>query len=651
MKYRIALVGNPNCGKTTLFNELTGSNQYVGNWPGVTVEQKSGHLKHHENDVDVIDLPGIYSFSVYSLEEVITRDYIENERPDVIINIVDASNLERNLFLTLQLAEMGCPMVIALNMMDIVEARGDKLDVEKLQNLLGIPIMPIVARKSEGTHELIHLALDNIGKPVSPLKIYSNRIESLLCELEQKMHCDVCSRTHAVRFIDEGIGAYAGHDFSEVKIAELNDLVERRIEPMKLDRDMIIADEKYKFITSVTSKILDRSNREMTMSDKIDRVVTDRVLAIPLFLVVMFAVFFVAFGPIGNFFTDGFNYLIETAINSLSNLMKVNGISEFLHSLVIDGILAGVSSVLSFLPQIAILFLCLSFLEDSGYMARTAFIMDRVMKRFGLSGRSFIPMLMGFGCTVPALMAARTLENKHERRLTMIITPFMSCSARIPVYALFAGTFFKGQEMVVIFSMYIIGTIVALTSGIILKKIVVKDKEANFIMELPEYRLPTLKNLCRHTWEKIRGFVVKAGTTLVIAFIAIWFLQNFSLSLQFVADSEDSIFSAIGRVITPIFIPLGFGNWQASSALLTGIVAKEAIVGTFGIVGGIELFTPISAISFLVFVLTYMPCIAAIATLKRESNSLKFTLSTLLYHFTTAWVVSFIVYQVGMLIF
>lgn len=652
MRYRIALVGNPNCGKTTLFNELTGSNQYVGNWPGVTVEQKSGHLKHHENDVDVVDLPGIYSLSIYSLEEVITRDYIEKEQPDVIINIVDASNIERNLFLTLQLAEMGCPMVIALNMMDVLESHGDRLDVEKLQQLLSIPIMPIVARKSEGTHELIHLALDQIGKPCAPPDIYSPRVQSLIDELEQKMHVTVCPRMHAVRFIEEGVGAYAGHDISEVRLAALNDLVEKRIAPIKMDRDMIISDEKYKFITALVAQCMQKSGHKRTASEKIDMVVTNRVLAIPIFLGMMFLVFFIAFGPVGNRISDGFAWLVEDcAIGGLAGLLG-GRIPDWLYSLVFDGILAGVGSVLSFLPQIAILFLMLSFLEDSGYMARAAFIMDRLLKRFGLSGRSFIPMLMGFGCTVPALMAARTLENEHDRRLTMIITPFMSCSARLPLYSLLAGTFFPQSQMLVIFSMYLLGIVVAILSGIILKRFIARGKTSNFIMELPEYRKPTVKNLGLHTWEKIRGFVVKAGTVLVLAFIVIWFLQQFDFTFHYVSDGSQSMFAQIGKWIAPIFMPLGFGDWHASSALLSGIVAKEAVVGTLEITGAelTSIFTPLSAVAFMAFVLLYIPCVAALATLRREMHSLKWTGIAVGYQLLTAWVVGFLIFQVGSLL-
>lgn len=668
MRYKIALVGNPNCGKTTLFNELTGSNQYVGNWPGVTVEQKSGHLKHHENDVDVVDLPGIYSLSTYSLEEVITRDYIEKDRPDVIINIVDASNLERNLFLTLQLAEMHCPMVIALNMMDIVKSRGDVLDVEKLQAELNIPIMPIVARKSEGTHELIHLALDQIGKPINIPQIYSDRIESLIKELENKMNMNVCKRMHAVRFIDEGVSAYAGHDISEVTLASLNELVDKRVEPIKLDRDMIISDEKYKFITKITAKCFKRAHEtKMTASDKIDRIVTNRILAIPIFLLMMMFVFFIAFGPFGNMVSDGFSYLVnDVIIDSITSLLKSAGVAQWAYNLISEGVLAGVGSVLSFLPQIAILFLMLSLLEDSGYMARAAFIMDRMLQRFGLSGRSFIPMLMGFGCTVPALMSARTLDNDRDRRLTMMITPFMSCSARLPIYAMFGSIFFPKYKMFAIFGMYLLGIVVAILSGLILKKFVSKGKPTGFIMELPEYRAPTFKNLMKHTWEKIRGFITKAGTVLVIAFIIIWFLQSFDLRLNMVTNSDDSIFSAIGKLIAPIFAPLGFGDWHASSALLTGIVAKEAVVGTFGIFFGAgeavaanptliaaqmqAIFTPAAALSFMTFALLYTPCVAALATMRKEMNSAKWTAFAIVYQLVTAWVVSFIVYNIACLV-
>ena len=663
MKKRIALVGNPNCGKTTLFNELTGSDQYVGNWPGVTVEQKSGLLLHHKDEVEVIDLPGIYSLNTYSLEENVTRDFIEDERPEVIINIVDASNLERNLFLTLQLAEMHTPMVIALNMMDILEARGDKLDVKLLSKLLNIPIVPIVARKSEGTDELIEQAISAIGKPVKMPQIYSDRIESLIKELETKMNQKNCRRMHAVRFIDDE-NSFKNHGVSDERIAELSAFVDKRIEGIPMDRDMIITDEKYAFITKIAEKVLTRAERKMTTSDKIDRIVTNRFLAIPVFLLIMLLVFFTAFGPLGNLLSDGFSYLTNDLLfGGIKTLLKSINTADWLYSLICDGILSGVGSVLSFLPQLAVLFLTLSLLEDSGYMARAAFITDRLLKRFGLSGRSFIPMLMGFGCTVPALMSARTLPNERDRRLTMLITPFMSCSARLPIYALFAGIFFPDYQAAAIFSMYIIGIIVALLSGIILKKFVTKGDKTEFIMELPEYRMPTFRNLMQHTWEKIRGFVQKAGTVLLIAFIVIWFLQKFNFSFQMVQNSDDSIFCSIGKCIAPLFAPLGFGDWHASSALLTGVIAKEAVVGTFGIFyGGGEavasnpgliaaqmqaIFTPAAALSFMTFALLYTPCVAALATMRKELHSAKWMTFFVIYQLVVAWVVAFGVYHIA----
>lgn len=666
MRKRIALVGNPNCGKTTLFNELTGSDQYVGNWPGVTVEQKSGHLLHHKDEVDVIDLPGIYSLNTYSLEENVTRDYIEDERPEVVINIVDASNLERNLFLTLQLAEMHTPMVIALNMMDILESRGDKLDVKRLSELLNIPIVPIVARKSEGTDELIEKAIEAVGKPVKMPQVYSDRIESLIKELENKMNVKNCRRMHAVRFIDDE-NSFRNHGVSDEKIAELSRFVDKRIENIPMDRDMIITDEKYRFITKISQKVLIHSQKQsLSASDKIDRIITNRFLAIPVFLLIMMLVFFTAFGPLGNLLSDGFSFLTNDLLfNGIKILLKSVNTADWLYSLICDGILSGVGSVLSFLPQLAVLFLTLSLLEDSGYMARAAFITDRLLKRFGLSGRSFIPMLMGFGCTVPALMSARTLPNERDRRLTMMITPFMSCSARLPIYALLAGIFFPDNQAVCIFSMYLIGIIVALLSGILLKKFVTKGETTEFIMELPEYRMPTFKNLMQHTWEKIRGFVQKAGTVLLIAFIVIWFLQKFNFSFQMVENSDDSIFSAIGKCIAPIFAPLGFGDWHASSALLTGVIAKEAVVGTFGIFFGggdavatnpgliaaqmQSIFTPAAALAFMTFALLYTPCVAALATMRKELHSAKWMTFFVIYQLVVAWVVAFGVYHIALL--
>lgn len=669
MGLHIALVGNPNSGKTTLFNDLTGSNQYVGNWPGVTVEKKTGKAKYEHLPIDITDLPGIYSFSTYSLEEVIAREFVESSDVDVIINIVDASNIERNLFLTLQLLEMRKPMVIAMNMMDVLHARGTQLNCEALSKQLNVPIVPIVASKSKGIKELLEAAVaqkDII--PQLPL-IYNEQLENLIVMVEKKLNVSVMSRMHAVRFVEEGAIAVLGHTIDPVYLAQLNEEVEKRIAYKNIDRDMVISDEKYAYITNLVSGVTTqiKEKEKYSLSDKIDAIVTHRILAIPIFLLVMFGLFSLSFGPVGGFFKSNFEWLIqEGVIIPIASLLELLEVSDWMYSLVVDGVLGGVGSVLSFLPEITILFLTLSILEDTGYMARAAFIMDRLLRKFGLSGRSFIPMIMGFGCTVPALMATRTLESERDRRLTMMITPFMSCGARFPIYAVFAAAFFAQSQAMVVFSIYLLGIVVAVVSGIILKRFVTKGKISSFIMELPEYRWPTPKNLFLHTWDRVKGFIIKAGTVILVAMVIIWFLQSFDFSLQMVEDSVDSIFGIIGSQLAVVFQPLGFGDWRSAMSLIVGLVAKEAVVGTLGVLYGVgeaaidnpellsaplrTMFTPLSAYAFMAFTLLYMPCIAAFAAMKREMNSWKWTLIAVSYQTGVAWLVAFVIYQGGMLL-
>ncbi len=664
----IALVGNPNSGKTTLFNELTGSNQSVGNWPGVTVEKKIGKIKLNQTTYNIIDLPGIYSLSTMSVDEVITREYIEKGDVDVIINIVDASNLERNLFLTLQLLEIGKPMVVALNMMDVLAAKKEKLNVELLSQYLNVPIVPIVASKAKGVRACFNLAVLQKDKTPEPLDFYSDKTKSIINKVSQDMDWDINSQLSTIiRFIEEGPEASLNLEVDLIKLADLNEWIEHEFVGDVLDRDMIIADEKYNYITSILKGALTRSKLNGdSISNRIDKVLTHRILAIPIFLIIMYLVFFIAFGPLGSFIKDYFEAGIEWGIIQIAALLKAMNVSDIVYNLVVDGILGGVGSILSFLPEISILFLMLSILESSGYMARAAFIMDRLFRRFGLSGRSFIPMLMGFGCSVPALMATRTLENERERRLTMFIIPFMSCGAKFPVYAVFVAAFFSHSQALVVFSIYIIGIIIAIISGIVLKRFINKGKTTNFIMELPPYRLPTFKNLFIHTWDRVKGFVVNAGTVILLAMIIIWFLQTFNFQFQIVENSADSIFGIIGQSIAFIFKPLGFGEWRAAMSLVVGFVAKEAVVGTLGVLYGLgegviespemlvgplrSVFTPLSAYSFMIFTLLYLPCVAAFATMKREMNSWKWTLLAVGYQTTVAWLVAFVVYQVGSLI-
>lgn len=664
----IALVGNPNSGKTTLFNELTGSNQHIGNWPGVTVEKKFGKAKINGTTVNIVDLPGIYSLATMSVEEVITREYIEKDDIDVIINIVDASNIERNLFLSLQLLEIGKPMILAFNMMDVLEARGIQIDVKLLSDYLNVPIVPIIASKGKGIQEVLKKAYEQAGNIPVPLDYYSDSVKAMINKIMSTLGKDQdCGVHHAIRFIEEGPEATIGCEVDLIQVAHLNEWVEEQFQDQKLERDMIIADEKYNYISSILNGALVRTKKEQeSISDKIDKIMTHRVFAIPIFFAVMYFVFYMAFGPVGAFVKGYFELVIEWIIINIAHLLVYLNVSDVVYSLVVDGILGGVGAVLSFLPEISILFLMLSILDSSGYMSRAAFIMDRVFRRFGISGRSFIPMLMGFGCSVPAIMATRTLENEKERRLTMFIIPFMSCGAKFPVYAVFAAAFFAANQATIVFSIYVLGIIVAVLSGIILKRFINKGKTTNFIMELPQYRLPTFKSLFIATWERIRGFIINAGTVILVAMIIIWLLQSFNFQLQLVEDSANSIFGTIGRSVAFIFKPLGFGEWRAAMSLIVGFVAKEAVVGTLGVLYGVgegvlespellaeplrNVFTPLSAYSFMIFTLLYMPCIAAFATLKREMNSWKWTLLAVSYQTAVAWIIAFLVYQIGSIV-
>lgn len=714
MGHTYALAGNPNCGKTTLFNELTGSNQYVGNWPGVTVEKKAGKLKTHGEDVTVVDLPGIYSLSPYSAEELVTRNFVMNENPDVILDVVDATNIERNLYLTLQLAELGRPMVIALNMMDMLKSRGIDIDVQKLEHLLGIPVVPVAASRGRGIKELTERAHhDGVERSKEPLasfdeqrladrvsaryganpyilhqlherrehhgneyrsthmidEIYTGPVLEAILRIEDIieptcMKKGMALRWSAVKIIDDDTPTIEALELSDGE-AHLIDEIVRSLEAQYGERDMIIADQKYKFICKVCGECVThlKDPGELTLSDKIDRIATNKYLALPLFIGVMALVFFITFGPLGNWMTDGLDDLITNRFSPwVQGMLTGAGASPWAVSLVCDGVIQGVGSIVSFFPQILLLFLFLSVLEDSGYMARAAFIMDKLLHKTGLSGRSFVPMLMGFGCSVPGIMAARTLENERDRRMTIMLTPFMSCSAKMPVYALFIAAFFPKYQGLVVFGIYATGLIVAIISAMILKKTVLKGGHAPFVMELPPYRMPTLKTLWMHLYERIKDFAVRAGTILLGASIVIWFLQSFDFHLNMLTPEQtgSSILAAVGRFIAPIFVPLGFGFWQASVALVSGFVAKEAVVGTLTILYAPAsdaamntilqgVFTPVSALSFLVFVLLYMPCVAAFSATRREMNSWKWAIGTSAFQTGVAWVVAFMVYQFGTL--
>lgn len=659
---KIALAGNPNCGKTTLFNQLTGSNQYVGNWPGVTVEKKEGKIKNKFGlEMSIIDLPGIYSLSPYSPEEIVTRNCLLHDNPQVIIDIVDATNIERNLYLTTQIAELGRPMVIALNMIDMLEKNGDTIDEKLLEKELGIPVVPISASKNIGIEALIEktLELAKASKYVPVKNIYSKAVNNVLLDIEDALEEVKQSKYHrkrwtAVKLFEGDSVTWNHYDFTKEQREHIISHIEEINSSKNIDREMIIADERYKYICAITSRAVHKNHDpcKLTVSDKIDRIATNKYLAIPLFLVTMFLVFAITFGPIGNFLRDAAEWLISDLLaGGLTTFLHNVNASEWAESLVIDGIIGGVGSVISFLPQIVLLFTLLSLLEDSGYMARAAFIMDKLLRCIGLSGRAFVPMLMGFGCTVPAVMGTRILESEKDKKLTILITPFMSCSAKMPVYLLMVSMFFKDRGPLVIFGIYILGVVIAILTALLFKSTVLKGKNSPFVMELPPYRLPSAKTLLLHIWERVRDFLVRAGTVLMGASILIWFLQSFNFSLQMV-ESDESILASIGMMIAPVFTLCGFGDWRASVSLVTGIAAKESVASTMAVLYGGSLtgaFSALSAFSFLVFVLLYTPCVAALTAMRREFGSRKWMAVSVVYQLAVAWIMSFAVFQIGSL--
>ncbi len=644
----------------------------MGNWPGVTVDRKEGICHVGSQEVTVIDLPGIYSLSPYSEEEVVSRKYLLIEKPDLIVNIIDATNFERNMYLTSQLMETGIPVVIALNMMDEIEALGDKIDMEKLSRKLNVPVLPISAVKNRGVKELMEIAVktaeenDNYfhsvlsDTPAFPLVMEIRKIAA--------KYGKAITLFSAIKLLENDERIIEAVDLPK-EARELIDLVVRNSEEeLNIEWEIYVADLRYKYITRLSRECIQRSRspEDLTLTDKIDLVVTNKYLAIPVFLAVMFLVFEITFGRIGSFLTDGMDYIVNSVgVEALRALMIKYQVADWAVGLVADGIAAGVGMVLVFLPQILLLFTFLSILEDSGYMARAAFIMDKLLRKFGLSGKSFVPMLMGFGCTVPAVMAARTLENERDRRMTIILTPFMSCGARMPVYAVFAGALFAAHKGLVVISLYVMGIAVALISGIILKSTVLKGEAETFIMELPNYRFPSAKTIALHVWEKAKEFIVKAFTILLLASVVIWFLQSFNLSLKMVSDNSESIFAVLGKLLVPVFKPCGFGDWRAAVALLSGFVAKDAVVSTLCLLYGVgdassavavtevlaSHFTPLSAYSYLVFILLYMPCVVAFTTIHKEMNSWKWTFFAVGYQTCAAWIMSFLVYNIGGLIF
>ena len=658
-----ALVGNQNCGKTTLFNALTGSNQHVGNFPGVTVDQKMGEIRG-EKGCSVVDLPGIYSLRPYTQEEIVSRDFILNQKPDGIINIVDATNIERNLYLTLQLLQLRVPMVLALNMMDEVRANGGSIDVRKMSESLGIPVVPIVAAKGEGVSELVRQALATSRGKVLP-KVTD------FCDEESAVHRCIHAVVHLISDHAERIGVPAR--FCAAKLIEGGDnltqtlgldqneqeLLEHCIVQMEtetgLDRNAALADMRYRFIEGVVERavVKCRESREHSRSVKIDRILTGRYTAIPAFLLVMLLTFYLTFDVIGQRLSD----LLEVGIDALTRLvdsgLTAYGINPVVQSLIIDGIFAGVGSVLVFLPIIVTLFFFLSILEDTGYMARVAFVMDKPLRKIGLSGRSIVPMLIGFGCSVPAIMATRTVSSDRDRKMTILLTPYMSCSANISIYAFFTAAFFPNYRALVMISLYVLGILVGILAALIMNRTVFRGKPVPFVMELPNYRLPGFKSVVLLLWEKARDFLQRAFTVIFLATIIIWFLQSFDTRLNVVSDSAGSLLALIGRWIEPIFVPLGFADWRCATSLISGFVAKESVVSTLEVLLGSasisSLFTMKTAVSFLVFTLLYTPCVAAVATIRRELNSTVKTAGVVLMQCSVAWVVAFVVYTIARL--
>ena len=650
-----ALAGNQNCGKTTLFNALTGSNQHVGNFPGVTVDQKSGEVREHK-ECTVVDLPGIYSLRTYTQEEIVTRDYILNQKPDGIINIVDATNIERNLYLTLQLLELRVPMVLALNMMDEVRANGGTIDVQKLSDDLGIPVVPITAAKGEGVSELMDRAVETAKNRVLP-KVYD------FCAANSPVHRCVHAVVHLIEDHAERLGLpprfcatkliEGDRDMADRLVLDQNEreLLEHCIVQMEtengLDRNASLADMRYTFIEQVTADAVVKchESKEHKRSVAWDRVLTGKYTALPVFFGVMLLIFWLTFEVIGQGLSDLLALGIDYVTAGVDGALTAYGINPVVHSLIIDGIFAGVGSVLSFLPIIVTLFFFLSILEDTGYMARVAFVMDKLLRKIGLSGRSIVPLLIGFGCSVPAIMATR------DRKMTILLTPYMSCSAKIPIYGFFTAAFFTDHKALVMISLYVLGIVVGILAALVMKGTAFRGKPVPFVMELPNYRMPSAKSVGLLLWEKAKDFLQRAFTVIFLATVVIWFLQSFDTRLNVVTDSADSLLALIGQWLAVLFRPLGFGDWRCATALISGFIAKESVVSTLQVLLGnaaiTSLFTTRSAISFLVFTLLYTPCIAAVATIRRELGSRIKTVGVVLLQCVVAWLAAYIAYAVG----
>lgn len=667
----LALVGNQNCGKTTLFNQLTGSNQHVGNFPGVTIEHKIGQIIGWKN-YDLVDLPGIYSIRPYSGEEKVSRDFIIERKPDAIINIVDATNIERNLYLTLQLIEMGKPMVLALNMMDELLGNHGSVDIQKLSDRLGIPVVPIAAAKNDGVDELMRVVAETAENAVKPRRIdfcsagpVHRCIHTVSHVVED--HADkigVPSRFAATRVIEEDAEIISALKLSDNELELIGHAVLEMENEGGLDRNAALAEMRYRFIEAVCLEcvIKAQESKEMLRSVKIDKVLTNKYLAIPTFIAIMGFIFWMTFSVLGKWLSDLLALGINEVTALVDNALTAYGLNSVVHSLVIDGVFAGVGSMLSFLPIIVVLFFFLAILEDTGYMSRVAFVMDKLLRRIGLSGRSFVPMLIGFGCSVPAIMATRTLSSERDRKMTMLLIPFMSCSAKIPIYAVFTAAFFPDHRGLVMTCLYVFGMLVGIIAAKVLSKTAFTGKPVPFVMELPNYRMPSLKSVLLLMWEKAWDFIRRAFTVIFAATIVIWFLQHFDVRLNVVGEgSTDSLLAIIGTWIAPVFAPLGFGDWRVATALLTGLMAKEAVISTLGVLMNVganlgsaalgSLFTLPSAVSFLVFCLLYTPCVAALAALRRELGSGVKTVLVMISQCCVAWLAAFCVYALIGVIF
>lgn len=671
-KLTFALAGNQNCGKTTLFNQLTGANQHVGNFPGVTVDRKDGTIKNHP-EATVTDLPGIYSLSPYSSEEIVTRDFLIKDKPSGIINIVDASNLERNLCLTMQLMELGIPMVLALNMMDEVRENGGSIRVNELEQILGIPVIPISAVKNEGIDELVSHALhvarfmekpgridfctDSVDKK-DPVGAVHRCIHAVVHMIEpEAKQSGLPLRFAATKLIENDVPIEKLLNLTDDKKQAFEHIVSVMEDETGLDREAAISNMRFSFIEKMCQKTVVRphESKEHKRSMKIDRLLTGRYTAIPCFIAIMALIFVMTFNLVGAWLSDLMSLGVDSVISLIDNALTAVQINPVVHSLVVDGICNGVGSVISFLPTIVTLFFFLSILEDTGYMARVAFVMDKLLRKIGLSGRSFVPMLIGFGCSVPAIMSTRTLSSERDRKMTILLTPFMSCSAKLPIYSLIISVFFPRQyQALVMVGLYIFGIICAIIYALILKSTKFKGEPVPFVMELPNYRLPSAKSVVHLIWEKAKGFIEKAFTIIFVASIIIWFLQTFDARFNVAESPEQSLLAMIGSLVAPIFAPLGFGDWRVSTALITGFTAKESVVSTLTVLMGgnaelvSTLFTPFTAAVFLIFTLLYTPCVAAIATVKREMGGTKAAVATVIIQCAIAWCVAFLIHAVGL---